>query len=116
MRKYQLIERKVVAVTSTQVEQNIVVLSTALIADPQYRIGLLLEISSDGPRPWDAVHAQTLLLLNGLVYSLIEKNLPSDLINKNLPSSDNLQEFYFSLVDEVGPQLEGIIEKVLTEI
>lgn len=107
MRKYQLIERKVVAVTSTQVEQNTVVLSTSLIADPQYRIGLLLEIASEGSRPWDAIHAQTLLLLNGLVYSLTEKNLPS---------SDDLLEFHFSLVDEVGPQLEGIIEKVLTEI
>lgn len=107
MRRYQLIERKVVAVTSTEVEKNLVILSADLIADPQYRIGVLLEISSSGSRPWDAVHAQTLLLLNGLVYSLIEKNLPS---------SDDLQEFNFSLVDEIGPQLEQIIEKVLTEI
>lgn len=107
MRKYQLIERKVVAVTSTQVEKNIVVLSATQIADPKYRIGLLIEVSREGPRPWDTTQIQKILLLNGLVYSLTEMDLLS---------SDDLQEFNFSLVNEVGPQLEQIIEKVLTEI
>lgn len=107
VQEYQLIEHKVVVITSTEVERNVVTLSTSQISDPKYRVGMLLEIAKNGPEPW-YVNIMTLLLMDKLIYSLTDRNLPS---------SDDQQEFNFSLLDELlPPQLEKIIEEALLDI
>lgn len=106
VQEYQLIEHKAVAITSTEVERNVVTLSTSQISDPKYRVGMLLEIAKNGPEPW-YVHIITLLLMDNLIYTLTDRHLPSD----------EGQAFNFALMDdELSPQLEKIIQEVSSDI
>lgn len=96
-RKCRLIDSKVVAITDTQVEHNLVTIDPHQYANPRYQVAILIELEERGKRPWDIGAYHILLLFNGLLFSLNE----SDLDNRT---------FKFELMDEVAPQIESMID------
>jgi hypothetical protein len=102
-----------VAITSTQVEPNIVNVNSSQIANPHYRIGILLEVIDYGQKKWYNYHLLILLVLDNSIYTLTE-HLNNNISIKDI--KDNTQQFYFSLMDDVAPQLESIIEETILDI
>lgn len=100
-RKCCLIDARVVAITATKVEDNLVTVNANKYADPRYQVAILIELEECGKRPWDGCSYHILLLFHGLVFSLIEKDDEPDRVHN--------QTFKFELVDEVAPQIERII-------
>jgi len=103
---YQLLEHKVVAVTSTQVERNIVIVDPSQIANPRHKVGILLEIIDYGSNKWYNYRLLIILVLDDNVYTLTEHY---NYIGEN-------QQFYFTLMDDVAPQLESIIVNTMSDI
>lgn len=98
-----LIDSRVVAITDTQVEDNLVTINPKqhVYANPRYRVAILIELEECGKRPWDIGQYRVFLLFNGLLFSLFENDEPNATSN---------QTFKFELVDEVTPQVESIID------
>lgn len=96
--KYELTTVKVVAITKTVVEENLVTLSTEVIADPRYKVGIFLEIWRHGSRSWDLSLVLNYLILNDQIYSLQESMTDS--------------VYQFELLEEIEPQVESIIDRV----
>lgn len=100
--KYELEAVKVVAIVRTTVEENLVILSTECIADPNYKVGLFLEIHRIPKKRRDQAwhHSEVLyyLILNEQIYMLSESMADS--------------AYQFELLEEVEPQVESIIERI----
>jgi hypothetical protein len=102
-RKCHLIDSRVVAITATRVEDNLVTINPRhqAYANPRYRVAILIELEECSKRPWDTGQYHVYLLFNGLLFSLFERGEPTKTSN---------QTFKFELVDEVTPQVERIID------
>lgn len=102
-RKCHLIDSKVVAITDTEVEHNLVTINPTrhVYANPRYRVAIMIELEERGKRPWDIGQYQIYLLFNGLLFLLSGEGEPTKTSN---------QTFKFELVDEVTPQVERIID------
>lgn len=105
-RKCRLIECKPVAIIATKVEKNLVTINPKQLANPKYEVAFFFEIAEEAKKPWDTNYLRLLLVVHGMIYDLTEV---SD------PDKRQSQTFAFTLLENVNPQVERIIERAIPD-
>lgn len=97
-RECRLIGSRVVAITDTHVEENLVTIDPerCVYANPRYQVAILIELADVDEQS----QHQAYLLFNGLLFLLS---------GEDDPTPANSQTFKFELVDDITPQVERII-------
>lgn len=106
-RKCQLLECKPVAIVHTRVEDNLVTINPHQLANPKYKAAIFFEILEAPSKPWDIAYVRLILIVHGIKYELVEVTDPD--VRQN-------QTFTFTLLDDVDPQIERIIEQAIPDI
>jgi hypothetical protein len=105
-RKCTLVTCKPVAIITTKVEHNLVTINPKQVSNPKYGVGFYFEISESSKKPWDVTYLRVLLVVHGMKYELKEMSDPDKRQN---------QTFAFTLLEEVSPQVESIIEQAIPD-
>lgn len=97
-RECRLVDSRVVAITDTQADKNLVTVDPErkAYANPRYPVAILFELVDVDEQGQYHIY----LLFNGLLFLLSSEDDPT-------PATS--QTFKFELVDEITPQVERII-------
>ena len=104
--RYRLLECKPVAIIATKVEENLVTINPKQLSNPKYTIAFFFEIIEEAKKPWDNDYLRALLVVHGMKYELTEVTDPD---------KRQSQTFEFTLLEDVNPQVERIIERAIPD-